>query len=312
MMTDIWPINTLMVILFIIVLLSMAWGVIGVLKKKYPTRDYQELILRTRSWNWMILLIVSALLLGEKATIILFGFISFIALKEFYSIVPLRLVDRRIVFWAYLAIPVQYYWASTQWYGLFIIFIPVYMFLFLPLRSILLGETRGFINANAVIHWSLMLCVFCLSHIAYLVVLPVKNVEAGFAGNVLFLLFMTQFNDVSQYIWGKSLGKRKILPQISPNKTWEGFLGGFVTTTIMAGIFAPFLTPLSFVYGLGAGIIIALAGFIGDVMMSSVKRDLAIKDTGNFIPGHGGLLDRIDSLLYTTPLFFHYLYYFEY
>ena len=154
-----------------------------------------------------------------------------------------------------------------------------------------------------------MLTVYSISYIAYLLVLPEKNSQAGVIGPVLFLLFITQFNDVCQYIWGKILGKHPIIPKVSPNKTWEGFLGGVTTTTISSGFIAPLLTPLDFYQGLIAGAIIGVSGFIGDVVISSVKRDLQIKDSGHLIPGHGGILDRLDSLTYTAPLFFHYYHY---
>jgi phosphatidate cytidylyltransferase len=177
------------------------------------------------------------------------------------------------------------------------------------MRMVLIGETEGFIKNAALLHWAVMLTVYCLSHIAFLLCLDPLNPEAGSLGLVLFLLFMTQGNDVCQYIWGKLLGRHKIVPKVSPNKTWEGFIGGFVTITLCAGWVAPLLTPLTMLQGFGAGAIIAGAGFIGDVVLSSVKRDLRIKDSSHLIPGHGGLLDRMDSLLYTAPLFFHYTYY---
>jgi len=232
-----------------------------------------------------------------------------LALKEFLSIVPTRQADRHVIFWAYLAIPVQYYWIYAGWYGMFIIFIPVYLFLFLPMRMVLIGETKGFIKSAALLHWAVMLTVFCISHIAYLLTLAPLNPKAGSVGLVLFLIFTTQFNDVCQYIWGKTLGRHKIIPKVSPNKTWEGFIGGFVTITLCAGWVAPLLTPLTMPQGLVAGIMISGGGFVGDVVISSVKRDLQIKDSSQLIPGHGGLLDRMDSLLYTAPLFFHYVYY---
>ena len=121
-----------------------------------------------------------------------------------------------------------------------------------------------------------------------------------------------RFNDVCQYVWGKSFGKHKIVPKVSPNKTWEGFIGGAATIIFTSYFVAPYLTPLTSVQGLVAGMIIAFSGFIGDLVISSVKRDLQIKDTGQFIPGHGGILDRIDSLMFTAPLFFHYIYYLYY
>jgi phosphatidate cytidylyltransferase len=128
----------------------------------------------------------------------------------------------------------------------------------------------------------------------------------------LFLMFLTQFNDVMQYVWGKLLGRRKIIFKVSPKKTWGGFLGGVATTTLLGGFLGPLLTPLIGWETWIAGLIIGASGFVGDVTISALKRDLGIKDSGNLIPGHGGILDRIDSLTYTAPLFFHYLYYLHY
>ena len=306
------PKNSLYAMLAVFGLLVIASSVRLILSAKNPNKDYTELRQRIQSWWWIIALLFFVLATSRTTAIVFFGFLSFLALKEFLSIVPTRLTDRRVIFWAYLSIPVQYYWVSMGWYGMFIIFIPVYVFLFLPMRMVLIGDTRGFIRSAGILHWAVMLMVFSISHIAYLLTLPVKNAEAGSIGLVLFLLFMTQFNDVCQYIWGKMLGKHKIIPKVSPNKTWEGFLGGLLTITLCAGFLAPQLTPLSFEYGLGAGVIIGLSGFVGDVVLSSVKRDLQIKDSGSLIPGHGGILDRLDSVIYTAPLFFHFLYYAAY
>lgn len=306
------PENSFYTMLGVIALLVIATLIQLFLSMKSPQKDFSELRLRINSWWWMIGLLFVFLTISTHAAIAFFGFVSFLALKEFLSIVHTRQADRRVVFWAYLSIPVQYYWVATGWYGMFIIFIPVYMFLFIPMRMVLKGETEGFIKSAGILHWAVMLTVFSVSHIAYLLVLPEQNALAGGIGLVLYLLFMTQFNDVCQYIWGKLLGKHKIIPKVSPNKTWEGFIGGVVTITLVSGFVAPLLTPLSMHEGLFAGLIISLGGFIGDVVISSVKRDLRIKDSGNLIPGHGGVLDRMDSLIYTAPLFFHFIYYLHY
>ena len=281
-------------------------------QNRHKETDYTELKLRIKSWWWMIAIVFISLSLSLKTAIIFFAFLSFLALKEFLSIISIRHVDRRAIFWAYLAIPLQYYWVSIEWYGMFIIFIPIFLFLFIPIRLVIIGETDGFINAASVIHWAAMLTVFSISHIAYLLTLPVQNTLAGSIGPVLFLLFMTQFNDVSQYVFGKLFGKHKIIPKVSPNKTWEGFLGGVLTVTLLSGFIAPYLTSLDMRYGFVAGFLISVFGFFGDVVISSLKRDVNIKDTGTLIPGHGGILDRLDSLLYTAPIFFHFLYYIKY
>ena len=129
---------------------------------------------------------------------------------------------------------------------------------------------------------------------------------------VLYLIFLTQFNDVAQYVWGKLTGRHKIIPKVSPNKTWEGFLGGLATTTVLAATLAPYLTPLTPIESLCGGLLIACGGFIGDVTISALKRDIGVKDSGSLLPGHGGILDRIDSLTYTAPLLFHFVYYLHY
>jgi phosphatidate cytidylyltransferase len=287
--------------------------IIAFLSHQNPEKDFSELRARLRSWWWMAGIFILAMLIDPVISLVLFGFLSFLALKEYLSLIPTRRADRLVLFLAYLAIPVQYYWIGIAWYGVFIIFIPIYMFLLLPIRMILIGETEGFLRAAGTLHWGLMTTVFCLSHAAYFLALPEEgNPIAGGAGLLLFLVFLTEFNDVSQYVWGKLLGKHKIIPKVSPNKTWEGFLGGLVTTTLLAALVAPLLTPLILWQSVFAGVLIASAGFFGDVSISALKRDLAIKDSGNLLPGHGGILDRVDSLTYTAPLFFHFVYYLHY
>jgi phosphatidate cytidylyltransferase len=158
-----------------------------------------------------------------------------------------------------------------------------------------------------------MTLVFGISHIAYLLVLPeASNPNAGGPGLVLFLVFLTQFNDVAQYLWGKTLGRHKIIPKVSPNKTWEGFLGAVATTTLLSLLLSGWLTPMSWRVAIAAGLLISIAGFVGDVTISALKRDIGLKDSGSMLPGHGGILDRIDSLTYTAPLFFHFIYYLYY
>jgi phosphatidate cytidylyltransferase len=151
-----------------------------------------------------------------------------------------------------------------------------------------------------------MTTVFALSHLSALLVLPLNvSFPAGAAGLVLYLVLLTEFNDVMQYVWGKMLGRRKIIPSVSPGKTWAGLVGGALTTAAAGGLLALLLTPFSLPQGVLAGLLIGLTGFVGDVVISAVKRDLGVKDAGALIPGHGGVLDRLDSLLYTTPLFYH-------
>ncbi|WP_396133588.1 phosphatidate cytidylyltransferase [Chamaesiphon sp. OTE_75_metabat_556] len=276
-----------------------------------PAFKQIELQQRLTSWCWIVALFAITLIANRSIALCLYWFLSFLAFKEYISLIPTRLSDRRVLFWAYLAIVIQYYWISIHWYVMFLIFVPVYTFLFLPMRMVIAGETQGFLKAIGTLHWGLMLTVFSLGHLAYLLMLPDRgNPIAGSAGLVLYLVFLTEINDIAQYIWGKSLGRHPVTPTVSPNKTWEGLIGGILTTTSLAIAIAPWLTPFDWIHALGVGLIISCAGFIGDVTISALKRDLGVKDSGNIIPGHGGILDRIDSLTYTAPLFFHFTVYF--
>lgn len=280
------------------------WG------KLQPNKDLGELVSRTKSW-WVISGLVIVIVFINKAIATTgLAFLSFVALRELISNLELRQSDRRVMFWCFLAIPVQFYLAYISNYDLFIIFIPVFMFLLLPFRAVIVGDTLNVTRSFAVLQWSLMLTVFSISHIAFLLNQETSaSFSAGNGGLILYLLFLTQFNDVLQFLWGKLLGKRKILPKVSPNKTWEGFIGGVLTTSLL-GYLLKFLTPFNGQQAFVAGLAIGIAGFCGDVVISSIKRDYQIKDMGNLIPGHGGIMDRIDSLSYTSLVFMHLTYYF--
>ena len=294
-------------ILAILIISSLA---IGVLKRLKPQQDWSELSLRVKSWWVMAAVFFAAVVVSRKLSLVLFGLMSFWALKEYVTIMGTRRADHKALFFAFLTIPIQYYWVWTNWYGMFIVFIPVYVFLFLPVILMLARETAGFLSSCSRIQWGLMAFVFGLSHMGYLLALPTTG-NQGYTGQslLLFLVLVTEMNDVMQYIWGKTLGKRKILPRVSPKKTWAGFIGGVLTTSV-GGILLRFLTPFAVGEAMLFALVLAIAGFCGDVVMSAVKRDLAVKDFGDIIPGHGGMLDRVDSLCYTAPIFFHMVYYF--
>lgn len=292
-------------------LLILASVVVSLLNR-FTGLGLGELRQRINTWWVMVIVFGLAIVLSRTFSLLFFGFVSFLALKEYFSLIPTRRADRRVLFWAYLAIPLQYYWVYAEWYGMFIIFIPVYCFLLLPVRMLLVGETDGFLRAIGTLHWGLMTTVFSLSHAAFLLILrhetPSGMLLAG-PGLMLYLVMLTQLNDVAQYLWGKSIGRDKIIPRVSPNKTWGGFLGGMLTILILAILLGPILTPLNTWQSALAGLIISIGGFFGDLNISAIKRDLGIKDSGTLLPGHGGILDRVDSLTYTAPLLFHYIYY---
>lgn len=298
-----------MVLLIILGILAFATLVVSVV---FRTKTSQELKDRVYSWWIIIGAFIIGAMLNTTVAMFFFALISYLALKEYFTLIPSRLTDRRIIFYAYLSIVFQYWFAGAQWYGMFIIWIPVYLFLLLPFRQVLIGETQGFLENTSRIQWGMMMFVFGLSHLAYMMTLPaVTGYDVGGKELVLYLVVLTELNDVLQYLWGKAIGKHKIIPKVSPNKTIEGFIGAFVTLSALSVAFS-FLTPFSTLHALLAGMLISGAGFVGDVVISMVKRDIGVKDSGNLLPGHGGILDRVDSLTYTAPLFFHFTYYLYY
>ena len=283
----------------VVALLSLASLIAG--RQGKPNSEFA---LRVRSWWVMVAVGGVALLLGRVALLVLLAFVSFLALKEYLSIIPTRRADRRVLIFAYLAIPLQYTIVLLGDYGSSIIFMPVYMFLFLPSVMVLVGKTGRFLTAVGTLHWGLMLTVFCLAHLAFLVVLPGSGEGPQL---LLYLVLMTQVGDVSQYLWGKRFGRRKVLPRVSPSKTVEGLAGGVLTIALLSLWLGPFLTPMSRPLALVVGFFLAVAGFFGDATVSAFKRDLGVKDSSSLLPGHGGILDRVDSLTYTAPLFFHFI-----
>jgi phosphatidate cytidylyltransferase len=284
-------------------LLFFIWG------KLKPTANLVELKTRTKSWWAMASIFILATVTHPIVSYFAFALLSFAAMREIASISRnVRDEDRRVIIWCYLAIPVQYFIAYKGWFNLFMIFIPVIMYIWIPFVLVIRGITTEIGRSMSVLPTQLMLTVFSISHLAYLLSLPeIEGFNAGGRGLLLFVVFLTEINDVFQYIWGKLLGRHKIIPKISPNKTWEGFVGGILTTTIV-GYFLRFLTPLNEIEALGVSFAVACAGFVGDVVVSAVKRDIGLKDTGSLIPGHGGLLDRIDSLAISSPVFFYLVY----
>ncbi|WP_411816397.1 phosphatidate cytidylyltransferase [Hyphococcus sp. DH-69] len=291
-------------------LLIAASIIVAVLRWRSPSDATTELSRRVTSWWFMITIFTIAIVTNRIVSTLFLGFMTYLAFKEYISLIPTRPVDRIILFFAYLAIPVQFIFAHLNSYGLFLVFIPVWMFLFFPMVMTLVGKTEGFLRAVGTLSWGMMITVFALSHTAMLLAAGPEAGPAGGAGLLLFLVALTQFNDVAQFTWGKLFGGNKIVPRVSPNKTWEGFIGGFLSTMFMAAIAGPFLTPMPFYYAALSGGMIAIAGFLGDVTISAFKRDLGVKDSGGLIPGHGGILDRVDSLTYAAPVFYHAMHYF--
>ncbi len=260
---------------------------------------------RIRSWWVMVLAMSLAFVGGKTGVLLLFGFCSFAALREFMTLTNATRADHWTLVGAFFVVlPLQYYLIWIEWYGLFSIFIPVYVFLLLPIVSALRGETRNFLIRVAEMQWALMICVFCASHVPALLTLKIPGYEGRNVLLIAFLVIVVQLSDVLQYVWGKLLGRRKIAPALSPSKTVEGFLGGTLTA-IAIGAALWWMTPFApLLAALMAGVI-TMMGFFGGLVMSAIKRDRGVKDWGHMIAGHGGFIDRLDSVVFAAPFFFH-------
>jgi phosphatidate cytidylyltransferase len=265
---------------------------------------------RVRAWWVMCAVFAIALLTGEIGSILLFALISFLALREFITLTPTSHGDHHTLLWVFFIVtPIQYWLVWSERYGLFTIFIPVYAFLLVPTRNAIAGDTEHFLERTATIQWALMICVYCVSYAPALLTLRIRGYEHENAKLLAFLVIVVQSSDVAQYIWGKLFGRRRIAPAVSPNKTWEGFAGGVLTATLI-GTGLWWLTPFSPWQAALMSVVIALMGFAGGLTMSAIKRDRGVKDFGALIAGHGGVLDRIDSLCFAAPVFFHLTRYF--
>lgn len=265
---------------------------------------------RIKAWWIMCGVFATASMAGYLATVLLFAILSFLALREFVTLTPTRRGDHKsLLFVFFLVTPLQYWLVATKWYGMFTLLVPVYAFLFIPFVNAWQGDARLFLERTAKIQWASMVCVYCLSHAPALLMLDIPGYEGENVKLLLFLVIVVQLSDVLQYVWGKTTGKRKIAPHISPNKTVEGFIGGVASATII-GVLLHWCTPFNPFQAWLIALGIALAGFAGGLTMSAIKRDRGVKDYGTIIEGHGGVLDRIDSICFSAPLFFHVVRYF--
>ncbi len=260
---------------------------------------------RIKAWWIMVAGISFAFLMGAGGVLLLFAFVSFAALREYVTLTNTRHADRWTLLGMFLIIiPVQYYLIWIDWYGLYSIFIPVYCFLAMPALTAMRGDTSRFLERVSEQQWGIMLAVYCISHVPALVTLPIPGNEGRGLLLIAFLIATVQGSDVLQYIFGKLFGRHKVAPGVSPSKTWEGLIGGIASASLMgAGLY--WLTPFS---PLEAGVLAALScvmGFFGGLVASAIKRDRGVKDWGHMIEGHGGMLDRADSLVFAAPVFFH-------
>ena len=292
-------------ILLGILVLASSTGFALHLKYGGGNETVRNMNIRIKAWWAMVAVLFSALVLGRYATIVVFGFASLMALREFLTLTPTRKSDYWPLFIAFfVALPVQYWLLFVEWYGLFAVFVPVYIFALISAASALSQDTEDFLSRNARILFAVMVCVYGVSHAPALLMLDIPGFENHNAQLLFFFTFIVQISDVLQYVFGKLFGRHKMAPLVSPSKTWEGLVGGGIATTVIGGLLH-FVTPFTFLEAAGLAALIVACGALGGLVMSAVKRSLAAKDWGTGIAGHGGYMDRLDSLGFAAPVFFH-------
>ena len=269
-----------------------------------------NLAARIKAWWIMVAFLGGALLAGPHAVIVLFGLVSFAALREFITLTPTHRADHAALFTSFFVVlPWQYSLIWVDWYGFFTILIPVYAFLVLPSIAVVFADPKRFLTRTAEIQWGLMISVYCISHVPALLTLDIPGYRGRSALLMVFLLLVVQSSDVLQYVWGKLVGRHPIAPAVSPSKTWEGLIGGAICATALGAALWR-LTPFSPWQAGGMALVVTTMGFLGGLVMSAIKRDRGVKDWGQLIEGHGGMLDRLDSVAFSAPIFFHLTRYF--
>ena len=293
----------------VLIFLSVASVVTFILFRLSPDPSaspvLQNLASRIRAWWGMVIVFGLAILVEPTGTIILFALVSFLALREFITLTPTRPADYKAIAGAFfLVIPINYLLIWVNWYGFYVVFIPVWVLAFIPLLSAIGKDTRHFLQRSSEIQWGILICVYFLSYVPALLILDFPDYAGTPSKLLLFFVIVAQASEVLQYVWGKLTGQRRIVPELSPSKTWEGFIGGVACATLI-GTALYWATPFKWWQAGVLAFMICLFGFWGGLVMSAIKRDRGVKDYGHALGGHGGILDRVDSLCFSAPIFFH-------
>ena len=342
----------------VIALLLIAYFIGRALKRQPESTANPAVVktfnLRVRAWLILFTILIAGFVMGFQVTLVMFGVISFWALREFITMTPTRRGDHRALFWTFfLFTPLQYILVGqgNKFYGIYTVMIPVYASLIIPARIAFSGDPKRFLERTAKIQAGLLICVYALSHAPALLSLdltdstgkpwilgttttpaetvpmdgdvappmgaqpqvsdpattppPIVEEQRGSnAGLLFYFILLVQLNDVFQYGWGALLGKHVIAPQINASRTWEGFVGGCLCT-MLVGVILFWVTPFSVWEAALIALVVAMMGSAGGITMSAIKRDRGVRDYGTLVQGHAGVLDRIDSLCFAAPVFFH-------
>ena len=250
-----------------------------------------------RSWLVMAAVIFGFLAFGRTGFIAGVILLSFAGVKEFSKAVGLY-KDKWFMWAVYITLIVTFICCAAPDFGFFMM-MPVLGVVLFMLTALYRGETSGVIQKVGLSAIALLYFGWFPSHLAFLTNHP------EWPAYVLFLILGVELNDMSGYVFGSIFGRNKLIPNVSPNKSTEGALGGMLMTAVYVYLMRPLLPDFTSVMLVLSFIIIWIGGTAGDLIVSAIKRDVGVKDMGTLIPGHGGILDRADSLIFTAPFFFH-------
>ena len=291
----------------VIVLLSIRdqpQGAVGDARRQVLARA--DVILRS-SW-FMVIVFWIGWLSGETVATVLFGLVSFFALREFLTLSPTRRGDHRsLVLAFFVVLPLQYALVVTRHFDLFTVFIPVYVFLAIPVVSALANDPQRFLERNAKLQWGIMVCIYGMSHVPALLLLDFPGYDNRNAFLVFFLVLVVQVCMVVQYIAAHRLKRPASAPAISRSFNWTSWWIGVMVASLVGGLLAG-ITPFQPGQALALSFVACVAGSLGHLVMKAIKRDRGIPDWGSegaSVTGAGGLLDRVDALCFAAPVFFH-------
>ena len=270
-------------------------------------RDFRKLL--GTSW-FMVAVFWMAWAAGETVATVLFALISFFALREFITLSPTRRGDHRsLVLAFFVVLPVQFWLVATKRFDLFTVFIPVYVFLAIPVASALAGDTQRFLERNAKLQWGIMVCIYGMSHVPALLLLDFshRDYQGKSAFLVFFVVMVVQTCMVVQHLVARRVQRPPSVPAVSESFNWYSWTLGMVVGSFLGGLLS-FITPFAPGQAVAMAFIACTAGSLGHLVMKALKRDRGITAWGHrglSVTGANGLLDRVDALCFAAPIFFH-------
>jgi phosphatidate cytidylyltransferase len=315
-LTPTQQVAALFIIVFgILVIASVTAFLFTLRERRNPVDEekHAELVnfrsLLATSW-FMVVAFWLAWAMGDTMATILFSLIAFFALREFITLSPTRRGDHRSLILAFFVVlPIQFMLVGTRHFDLFTVFIPVYVFLLIPVASAISGDPQRFLERNAKLQWGIMVCIYGMSHVPALLLLefPGRNYAGKEAFLVFFLVSVVQTCMLVQHLLTRRLQRPPSLPDVSASFNWYSWGLGMAVGSMVGGVLS-FITPFKPGQALAMAFIACVAGSMGHLVMKALKRDRGVTAwgaRGMSVTGANGLLDRVDALCFSAPIFFH-------